>query len=80
VRIGEAVPVAGGADAGRAGGAEGISVCGKVARPAAASPVGRYSGPLCPQPASAPTTLAARASRAAWALTRIWKTFDMVKL
>ena len=44
---GVAVPVVEGADAG----ATGFKVCGKVARPAAASPVGRYKGPRWPQPA-----------------------------
>jgi hypothetical protein len=74
--MGDAVPVAGGAEAGGAG----TSVCGRVARAAAAPPVGMNNGPFWPQPASAQTTLAARASRKGWALTRIWKTFDMAKL
>jgi hypothetical protein len=76
------VPVAGGAEAGLAGGVAvaGRMVSGKVARPCAAGAVGRNNGPFWPQAASSATTLAARASRRVRALTRIWQTFDMVKL
>jgi hypothetical protein len=73
---GVAVPVLEGAEAGAAG----FKVWGKVARPAAASLVGRNSGPFCPQPANAPVAQRATASRAKGALTRICKTFNMVKL
>jgi CyaY protein len=52
----------------------GLKVCGKVARPAAASPVGRKSVPFCPQPARAATPTAARTRRKACAPTRILKT------
>ena len=58
----------------------GFSVSGSVARPWAASPVGRNKGPFWPHPASMPTTSAARASRGRAALTRISETFNMVKL
>jgi hypothetical protein len=71
-----AVPVVEGAEAGAAG----FKVCGKVARPAAASPVGRNNGPFCPQPADAPTTPRERTNRSTGRLTRIWKTLNMVKL
>jgi hypothetical protein len=71
-----AVPVAGA----EAGGAGRVRVSGKVARVAAASPVGKYRGPLCPQPASMPTTPAARRSRAQNGLAKIWKAFNMMKL
>jgi hypothetical protein len=40
------VPVSMGADAAGTG----FKACGSVARAAAASPVGKYSGPFCPQP------------------------------
>jgi hypothetical protein len=60
--------------------AAGLSDSSSVARAGTAASLGRYSGPLWPQPASAPTTPAARASRRARALTRILETFDMVKL
>jgi hypothetical protein len=66
VRMGEAVPVVG-ADAGGAG----MMACGKVALAAAASPVGKNSGPLCPHAASVATTPTARTSRLGVALTRI---------
>jgi len=73
---GVAVPVEEGAEAGVVG----VKVWGKVARPAAASPVGRNSGPFCPHPANAPVAHRASTSRASGALTRICKTFNMVKL
>jgi hypothetical protein len=60
--------------------AAGFKVWGRVARVGAAVSLGRNSGPFWPQPASAPTTSAARASRRAGTLTRIRETFDMVKL
>ena len=53
----------------------GDSVSGRVARCAAAGPVGRYSGPRWPQP----TTAAALATRTN-VLTRIWGAFNMRKL
>jgi hypothetical protein len=79
---GEAVPVAGGAEAGLAGGVAvaGRMVSVKVARPCAAGSVGWNNGPFWPQAVSSATTLAARASRRGGPLTRIWQTFNMVKL
>jgi hypothetical protein len=79
---GEAVPAAGGAEAGLAGGvaAAGLMVSVRVARFCAAGSVGMNKGPFWPQAASNTTTLAARASRRSGALTRIWQTFNMVKL
>jgi hypothetical protein len=74
--MGEAVPVVVGAEAG----GDGMTACGKVALAAAASPVGRNSGPRCPHAASVATTPTARTSRRAVTLTRIWKTRNMVKL
>jgi hypothetical protein len=66
--MGEAVPVVAGAEAG----GEGMTVCGKVALAAAASPVGKNSGPFCPHAASIATTPTARTSRLEDTLTRIW--------
>jgi hypothetical protein len=43
--------------------AAGFKVCGRVARPVAASPWGRNKGPLCPQPATAIAPLKAMATR-----------------
>jgi len=81
---GEAVPVAGGADAGLAGGvtAAGRMVSVRLARFCEAGSVGWNNGPFCPHPASDATTLAARARAGArnGALTRIRQTFNMVKL
>jgi hypothetical protein len=60
----------------------GVMSCGKVARPAAAGSVGRYSAPRCPQatrvvvPATRQTMSTARAR----VLTRIWRTFNIAKL
>ncbi|GAA6120315.1 hypothetical protein Acidovoranil_24180 [Acidovorax sp. FG27] len=54
---------------------KGVSVCGRVARCAAAGSVGRNSGPRWPQPAIA-ATLAARAI----VLTRIWEALNIAKL
>jgi hypothetical protein len=68
VRMGEAVPVVAGAEAGGAG----MTVCGKVTLAAAASPVGRNSGPCCPHAASVATTPTARTSLIGDTLTRIW--------
>jgi hypothetical protein len=59
---------------------EGESVCGRLARPSAASPVGSMRGPFWPQPASKTTAAAAIAARVRGALTRIWKTPNMWKL
>jgi hypothetical protein len=68
-----------GAEAAVAGGV-GFNVCGKVARPAAASPVGRNNLPFCPQPARAATPAAARTRRATCPVTRILETLDIAKL
>jgi hypothetical protein len=61
-------------------GGVGFKAWGKVARLAAASPVGRYSGPFWPQPASAATPDAARTSAGNRTLSRIWQTFNIAKL
>jgi len=53
----------------------GVSVCGRVARWAAAGSVGRNNGPRWPQPATA-AMLAARAI----VLTRIWEALNIIKL
>jgi hypothetical protein len=76
------VPVAGGAEAGLAGGvaAAGRMVSVRVARPLAAGSVGKNKGPFWPQAPSNATTLAARARPRHGALTRIRQTFNMVKL
>jgi hypothetical protein len=67
VRTGEAVPVAGGADAGAAGL---MRVWGRVARPA--SLAGRKSGPFWPHAPSSRMATEPVASLAAMGLTRIW--------
>jgi hypothetical protein len=82
-RTGEAVPEGGTLDAARAGVTAvvaGESVCGRLARPSAASPVGSMSGPFCPHAASNATAAAAVAARVREVLTRIWKTPNMWKL
>ena len=76
------MPALGAAEAGLAGGvaAAGRMVSTRVARDCAAGSVGMNSRPFWPHPASAATTLAARARRPSGPLTRIWQTFNMVKL
>jgi hypothetical protein len=61
-------------------GGVGFNVWGKVARPAAASPVGRYNGPFWPQPASTATPAMARTSAKHRPLSKIWQTFNIAKL
>jgi hypothetical protein len=84
-RTGEAVPVGGTEEALVAGDTavegEGVSVSGSVARPCAAAPLGRKSGPFWPQ-AESSTADAAAASirRRAGVLTRIWRTPNIWKL
>jgi len=60
----------------------GVMSCGKVARPAAAGSVGRYSAPRCPQATSAvvPATRQTMSTARARVLTRIWRTFNIAKL
>jgi hypothetical protein len=60
----------------------GVISCGKVARPAAAGSVGRYSGPRCPQATSpaAPATRQTMSAARGRVLTRIWRTFNIAKL
>jgi len=61
----------------------GVNISGKVARPAAAGSVGRYSAPRCPQAATSPAVPTARQTMSAArarVLTRIWRTFNMAKL
>ena len=75
-RTGEAVPVGGTAEAPVAGttavDGEGVSVSGSVARPWAAAPLGRNSGPFCPQAQSSMADAATASSRrGAGVLTRI---------
>ena len=53
----------------------GSSVCGNVARLAAAGSVGKYSGPRCPQP-SRTTAIPPRAID----LNRIWEDFNIIEL
>jgi len=53
----------------------GVMSSGKVARPAAAGSVGRYSAPRCPQAATSPAVPTARQTMSAArtrVLTRIW--------
>jgi hypothetical protein len=69
VRVG----VAGALDAGRAG--QGLSVSGKVARPADSGVLGKNRGPFWPQALN----IAALPTRAC-AVTRIFNTFNMQRL
>jgi hypothetical protein len=84
LRIGEAVPVRGRAEAEVAGttAVDGVSVSGRVARPWAALPVGRNSGPFWPQAESRSAAAATTSSRRRGpvVLTRIWKTPNIWKL
>jgi hypothetical protein len=59
---------------------EGDSVSGRLARPAAASPVGSTNGPFWPHAASSAMVTAATAARAGEVLTRIWWTPNIWKL
>lgn len=82
-RIGEAVPEGGMLEAARVGVTavpEGDSVSGRLARPAAASPLGSTNGPFWPQAASRAIRPAAIAARTGGALTRIWWTPNIWKL
>jgi hypothetical protein len=80
VRTGEAVPVADGAEAAGEGAPAGLIVSGKVARFAAAGPLGRNRSPFWPHAASKPATPAAMTRRGKQAPTRIRERCSMAKL